>query len=210
MRTSWLRVRVYFMIGGLPPISSSLRQTPLDPRSEFLFPNRTLGVNNPYVTSSLTRRWVCRLQLLLVLASAVILRPVSRGTSCSMVDHYGRFRRTLCNHLQDGNVSRVWKGMFLNVKDKVTISLATNHSIYLRDQILVFEKLRIWCCGTSPLLEDECVLCQKSWSVIHVHNNYNVTYIHYIYTVCSCQSLPPCREGAQNRGCETTIRKQWH
>jgi hypothetical protein len=33
-----------------------------------------------YVTSFLTRGWVCRLQLLLVLASAVILRSESRGT----------------------------------------------------------------------------------------------------------------------------------
>jgi hypothetical protein len=35
---------------------------------------------SPYVTSSLTRRQVCRLKLLLVLASAVILRSESRGT----------------------------------------------------------------------------------------------------------------------------------
>jgi hypothetical protein len=35
---------------------------------------------NPYVTSFLTRGWVCHLQLLLVLASAVILRSESRGT----------------------------------------------------------------------------------------------------------------------------------
>jgi hypothetical protein len=35
---------------------------------------------SPYVTSSLRRGWVCRLQLLLVLASAVILRSESRGT----------------------------------------------------------------------------------------------------------------------------------
>jgi hypothetical protein len=34
----------------------------------------------PYVTSFLTRGWFCRLQLLLVLASAVILRSESRGT----------------------------------------------------------------------------------------------------------------------------------
>jgi hypothetical protein len=32
--------------------------------------------HSPYVTSSLTRGWVCRLQLLLVLASAVILRSI--------------------------------------------------------------------------------------------------------------------------------------
>jgi hypothetical protein len=35
--------------------------------------------HTPYVTSSLTRGWVCRLQLLLVLASAVILRFESCG-----------------------------------------------------------------------------------------------------------------------------------
>jgi hypothetical protein len=37
--------------------------------------------HTPYVTSSLTRGWVCRLQLLLVLASAVIPRSESRGNN---------------------------------------------------------------------------------------------------------------------------------
>jgi hypothetical protein len=36
--------------------------------------------HSPYVTSSLTRGWVCSLQLLLVLASAIIFRSDSRGT----------------------------------------------------------------------------------------------------------------------------------
>jgi hypothetical protein len=36
--------------------------------------------HSPYVTSSLTRGWVCRLQLLLVLASAVILGSEFLGT----------------------------------------------------------------------------------------------------------------------------------
>jgi hypothetical protein len=35
---------------------------------------------SPYITSPLTRGWVCRSQLLLVLASAVILKSESRGT----------------------------------------------------------------------------------------------------------------------------------
>jgi hypothetical protein len=34
----------------------------------------------PYATFSLTRGWICRLQLMLVLASAVIIRSESRGT----------------------------------------------------------------------------------------------------------------------------------
>jgi hypothetical protein len=63
----------YFTTGGLTPISPSWPQAPWDPRPVFC------GYS-PYVTSSLTREWVCSLQLLLVLASAVILRSEPRGT----------------------------------------------------------------------------------------------------------------------------------
>jgi hypothetical protein len=47
--------------------------------SNFIFQLNTCS-RSPYVTSSLTRGWICRLQLLLALASAVRLRSVSRGT----------------------------------------------------------------------------------------------------------------------------------
>jgi hypothetical protein len=47
--------------------------------SNFIFQLNTCGYS-PYVTSSPTRGWVCYLQLLLVLASAVILRSESHGT----------------------------------------------------------------------------------------------------------------------------------
>jgi hypothetical protein len=47
--------------------------------SNFIFQLNIYGYS-PYVTPSLTRGWVCRLQLLLVLASAVILRSESRRT----------------------------------------------------------------------------------------------------------------------------------
>jgi hypothetical protein len=47
--------------------------------SNFIFQLNTCGYS-PHVTSSLTRGCVCRLQLLLVLASTVILRSESRGT----------------------------------------------------------------------------------------------------------------------------------
>jgi hypothetical protein len=47
--------------------------------SKFIFQLNTCRYS-PYVTSCLTRGWVCRLQLLLVLANAVILRSESRGT----------------------------------------------------------------------------------------------------------------------------------
>jgi hypothetical protein len=45
----------------------------------FIFQLNTCSYS-PYVTSSLTRGWFCRLQLLLILASAVILRSKSCGT----------------------------------------------------------------------------------------------------------------------------------
>jgi hypothetical protein len=57
-----------------------LATNPLRPTARiFIFQLNTCGCS-PYVTSSLTIGWVCRLQLLLVLASAVILRSESRGT----------------------------------------------------------------------------------------------------------------------------------
>jgi hypothetical protein len=57
-----------------------LATSPLKPTTRiFIFQLNTCG-HSPYVTSSLTRGWVCRLQLLLGLASAVILRSESRGT----------------------------------------------------------------------------------------------------------------------------------
>jgi hypothetical protein len=54
--------------------------SPLRPMtSDFIFQLNTCDYY-PHVISSMTRGWVCRLQLLLGLASAVILRVESRGT----------------------------------------------------------------------------------------------------------------------------------
>jgi hypothetical protein len=49
----------------------------LRPMTRIFSQLNTCGCS-PYVTSSLTRGWICRLQLLLVLASAVILGSESR------------------------------------------------------------------------------------------------------------------------------------
>jgi hypothetical protein len=69
----------YFTTGGLPPISSSWRQTPWDSRPEIFLQLSPCGYS-PYVTSSLTRGWFCRLQLLPAFASAVTLGSESRRT----------------------------------------------------------------------------------------------------------------------------------
>jgi hypothetical protein len=69
----------YFTTGGLPPISSSWRQALWDHDQQFVFQRNTCG-RSSYVTSSLTRGWVCCLQLLLAFASGVILRSESHGT----------------------------------------------------------------------------------------------------------------------------------
>jgi hypothetical protein len=75
--TEW--VRSYFTSGGLPPISFSWRQTIETHGQNFYFPTET-SCYSPYVTVSLTRGLVCRLQLLLHFASAVILRSESHST----------------------------------------------------------------------------------------------------------------------------------
>jgi hypothetical protein len=55
----------------------ALEPSPLRLMTSIFF--STAYFHSPYVTSSLTRKWVYRLQLLLALASAVILRCESRG-----------------------------------------------------------------------------------------------------------------------------------
>jgi hypothetical protein len=73
-----IRVRVTLLLAVYRQ-SVRLGASPLKlTTSNFVFPLNTCY--SPYVTFSLTRGWVCRLQLLLVIASAVILRSESRGT----------------------------------------------------------------------------------------------------------------------------------
>jgi hypothetical protein len=67
------------MAGGLLPIHSFWRQAPWGTQEFFIFQMNTCCYS-PYVTSSLMRGWVCRLQVLLGLASTVILRSESQGT----------------------------------------------------------------------------------------------------------------------------------
>jgi hypothetical protein len=59
--------------------SVRLGDKPLETHDQYFFQQNTCG-HSPYKTSFLTRGWVYRLKLLLVLASEVILRSESRGT----------------------------------------------------------------------------------------------------------------------------------
>jgi hypothetical protein len=65
----WRFTANHFVLATIP-----LRLT----NSNFFFQLNTCGYSS-YVTSSLTRGWVCRLQLFLALASRVITRSESRG-----------------------------------------------------------------------------------------------------------------------------------
>jgi hypothetical protein len=58
--------------------SVRLGAKPLETTNSIFFQLNTCGYR-PYVTSSLTRGWVCRLQLLLALASVVNLRSDPAG-----------------------------------------------------------------------------------------------------------------------------------
>jgi hypothetical protein len=73
-----VRVRVTLLLAVYPQ-SVRLGARPLETHDQYFFQLNTCDYSI-YVTFSLTRGWVCRLQLLLVLASAVILMSESRGT----------------------------------------------------------------------------------------------------------------------------------
>jgi hypothetical protein len=64
---------------SLPPISLSWRQVPWDSRQALFLLKLNTCSHRPYVISSVTRGCVCRLQFLLVLASAGILMSGSLG-----------------------------------------------------------------------------------------------------------------------------------
>jgi hypothetical protein len=66
----------HFTTGALPSIVR-LDSKPLESHDQYFFQLNTCGYS-PYATSSLTRGWVCRLQLLLVLASVIIIGSKSR------------------------------------------------------------------------------------------------------------------------------------
>jgi hypothetical protein len=75
-----LQCQRYFTTSDLLPISMVFATSPLRPTIRiFIFQLNTCGYS-AYITSSPTRGWVCCLQLLLVLASAVLLRSQSSGT----------------------------------------------------------------------------------------------------------------------------------
>jgi hypothetical protein len=75
---SRVRVRVSLRLAVYSQ-SVHLGAKPLETHDQYFFQLNTCGYS-PYITFSLTRSWVCRLQLLLVLASAVILGSKSLGT----------------------------------------------------------------------------------------------------------------------------------
>jgi hypothetical protein len=76
-----VRVRVRVTL-RLTVYRQSLRlgDKPLETHDQQYFLSTEICGHSPNVTSPLTREWVCLLQLLLALASAVILRSESRGT----------------------------------------------------------------------------------------------------------------------------------
>jgi hypothetical protein len=72
LHSNWNILQSYFTTGGLSPIKFVLAISPLRlATSNFILQLNTCGYS-PYVTSSLTRGWICRLQLLLVITSAVM------------------------------------------------------------------------------------------------------------------------------------------
>jgi hypothetical protein len=89
-----------------------LETSPLRPTTKiFIFKLNTCDYN-PYATSSLARGWVCRLQLLLALAIAVILRSESRGTHDQM----------LLSQIRDSHTLEGQVPVFISARNRVVLS----------------------------------------------------------------------------------------
>jgi hypothetical protein len=94
--------------GSLLPISLSWRQAPWASQPVIFFSNWTLAVS-PYVTSSLTRWWVCCLQMLLVLTSTVIL----------MSEFHGAHDHILLSQIQDSRNREGQVPIFISPRNRV-------------------------------------------------------------------------------------------
>jgi hypothetical protein len=98
----------YITTGSLPPISSCWQQA-IETHEKYFFQLKT-RCYSPYITSSLMSGWVCGLQLLLVLASAVILGSESRGTH----DHI------FLSHIRDSSNLEGQVPVFIYLRNRVT------------------------------------------------------------------------------------------
>jgi hypothetical protein len=95
--TEWVRVRVRVSLRMVVYRQSvPLGAEPLYTHGQNYFSQLNSCCHNPYLTSSLTRGWVCHLQFLLALASAFILGYESRGTRdhilLSQIGHFPFYR----------------------------------------------------------------------------------------------------------------------
>jgi hypothetical protein len=131
-------------------MNSSWRQLSWDPRPVFLLLN-TCGYS-PYVTSSLTGESVCYLQLLLVLASAVILGSESLGNH----DHI------LLSHIRDFPTLDDEALVFLSPRNRVTqlhpqrLGSISSPPMTLRATVVIFETA-----STRGIFR---VSCLSSWN----------------------------------------------
>jgi hypothetical protein len=85
-----VKSRCYFTAGGLPPIISSWNRSPWGSWTENVFLLNTCG-HSPYLTSSLTRGWVCLLWTCLALSRVRITYM-----TCYWKFFLVRYRQVLC------------------------------------------------------------------------------------------------------------------
>jgi hypothetical protein len=116
--------------------------------SNFIFQLKTCGYN-PHVTSSLTRRRACSLQLQLVLASTVILLSESRGIH----DHI------LLSHIRDSTNLEGQVPVFICPRNRVARLYTPRHWVPFssppttcRTTVEVFDPASIWDQLTTELL----------------------------------------------------------
>jgi hypothetical protein len=144
---SQIQSQSYFTTGDLPPISSSWRQSPWDARPDiFFFQMNTFG-NAPYVTSCLTRGWVCHLQLLLVFVSTVILRPESSGTH----DH------NLLSQIRDST----------NLEGQVPIFISPRNPSRTRFPFHLLLASQCYGGGNWPPLHTKSLLGNRCWPTLY-------------------------------------------
>jgi hypothetical protein len=149
-----VRVRVALRLAVYRP-SVRLGAEPLETRPDFFSQMNTCG-HSPYITSFLTRGWVCHIQLLRGFARAFILGSESRGTRdhilLSQIRDYSFVasptRRTTVEVFDSASMRetcRLWCSLSLSLTLRPTVSrpvyLGIKHPSGTWDQIFITIRL---------------------------------------------------------------------
>jgi hypothetical protein len=143
--------------------SVRLGAEPLETQGQNFFSQLNTCGHSPYITSSLTRGWVCHLQLLLVLASAFILGSESVGLVT--IFYCPRFETSLfvASYDSQGYGGGIWPRLHTGSQSHIATDGQSISKSWCRTPVLVFDSYGLAFLGLPLWQEDGSVFFIRCW-----------------------------------------------